>query len=40
MVSRAGSVFDAEGRMTDEKVRGQLRDYLQAFAAFAASRRD
>lgn len=39
MVSRAASVFDAEGRLTDEKVQGQLRDYLAAFAGFVATTR-
>ncbi|RZA12593.1 MAG: NAD(P)H-dependent oxidoreductase, partial [Lysobacteraceae bacterium] len=36
MVSRAGSAFDAEGRLTDEKVRRQLAGFVQGFAAFAA----
>lgn len=33
MVSRAGSVFDDQGNLTDDKTRGQLRDYLAGFAA-------
>ena len=37
MVSRAGSVFDAEGKLVDEKVRGQLAGFVQGFAAFAGA---
>jgi chromate reductase, NAD(P)H dehydrogenase (quinone) len=33
-VSRAGNVFSAEGTLTDEAVREQLRKYLAGFAAF------
>ncbi|MGA0545633.1 NADPH-dependent FMN reductase [Brevundimonas sp. VNH65] len=33
MVARAGSVFDAEGRITDEAVRKRLTDFLNGFAA-------
>jgi chromate reductase len=33
MVSRAAGAFDAEGRLTDEAVRGQLAKYLAGFAA-------
>jgi len=40
MVSRAGSVFDADGRLVDDKVRGQLAGFVQGFAAFAAAPRD
>jgi chromate reductase, NAD(P)H dehydrogenase (quinone) len=36
MVSRAGSVFDAAGALTDEAVRTQLRQFLDGFCAFAA----
>ena len=36
MVSRAGGVFDAEGNMTDEKVREQLAGFMQGFAEFTA----
>lgn len=38
LVSRAQTVFDAEGAMTDEKVREQVRKFMQGFAAFARSR--
>ncbi|HSV48436.1 MAG TPA: NADPH-dependent FMN reductase [Ramlibacter sp.] len=31
MVSRAGQVFDANGTMTDEKVKAQLQQFLQGF---------
>ena len=31
LVSRAGTLFDAEGNLTDSKSREQLRDYLAAF---------
>jgi NAD(P)H-dependent FMN reductase len=37
MVSRAPSVFDAAGNLTDEKVREQLRGFIAGFTAFAAS---
>ena len=40
MVSRAGSVFDADGQLVDDKVRGQLAGFVQGFAAFAAAPRD
>ena len=33
MVSRAGTVFDANGEITDEKTRGQLQQFLQGFVA-------
>lgn len=33
-VSRAGGVFDAQSAMQDEKVREQLREFVQGFAAF------
>ena len=35
MVSRAASVFDAEGKLTDDKIRDQLRGFIAGFAAFA-----
>jgi NAD(P)H-dependent FMN reductase len=35
MVSRAGSVFDANGAITDEKVREQVRAFVQGFVEFA-----
>jgi chromate reductase len=34
MVSRAGSVFDAEGKLVDEKIRAQLQQFLAGFVAF------
>jgi chromate reductase, NAD(P)H dehydrogenase (quinone) len=40
MVSRAGSVFDAEGRLVDEKLRGQLQDFMAGFAQFVAGSDD
>jgi chromate reductase len=40
MVSRAGSAFDAEGRLTDDKVRQQLAGFVQGFAAYAAAGRN
>ena len=33
MVSRAGSAFDDQGNLTDDKTRAALRDYLAGFAA-------
>lgn len=33
-VSRAGSVFDANGALTDEKVREQLQGFLRGFVAY------
>lgn len=38
MVSRAGTVFDAEGRLVDDKVREQLQGFVQGFVAFVAKR--
>ena len=35
MVARASSVFDEQGELIDEKVRGQLRQFIEGFAAFA-----
>jgi len=35
-VSRAGTVFNEHGELTDEKIRGQLRQFIEGFAAFAA----
>ena len=32
MVSSAGKVFDAEGALTDEKVKGQLQGFMKGFA--------
>ena len=34
MVSRAGSVFDAEGQIVDEKVKHNLAAFIEGFAAF------
>lgn len=36
MVSRAQSVFDATGALTDEAVKDRLRQFVQGFATFAA----
>jgi NAD(P)H-dependent FMN reductase len=36
MVSRASSVFDGSGKLTDEKIRAALREFLKGFADFAA----
>lgn len=33
MVSRAGQVFNETGEMVDEKMKGQLQQFLQGFAA-------
>ncbi|MGR6431074.1 NADPH-dependent FMN reductase [Rhizobium sp. PAMB 3174] len=38
MVSRAGSVFDAGGKLTDDKVAEQLKAFLADFAAHVARR--
>ena len=38
MVSRAGQVFDEQGGIRDETVRGSLARFLTGFAAFAAER--
>jgi NAD(P)H-dependent FMN reductase len=35
-VLRAGDVFDAQGNLVDERVREQLRKFMQGFAAFLA----
>lgn len=40
MVSRAGTVFDADGMLIDDKLRGQLRNFVAGFAHFAASAAD
>lgn len=37
MVSRAGSVFDESGVLADEKIQGQLRQFLQGFVGFIQS---
>ena len=38
MVSRAPTMFDGNGTLSDEKLREQLRNFVHGFAAFAASR--
>jgi NAD(P)H-dependent FMN reductase len=38
MVSRAGTVFDAEGNLVDDKVRAQLQQFMQGFVAFVQKR--
>ena len=38
MVSRAGQVFDAEGKLVDETVRNNLAGFIKGFAAFAAAK--
>ena len=39
MVSRAGAVFDADGRITDEKVNRNLAAFIEGFVSFVASRK-
>jgi NAD(P)H-dependent FMN reductase len=36
MVSKAGQVFDADGKLQDEDLRKRLANYLQGFAKFVA----
>ena len=36
-VSRAGNVFDANGKLVDDQVREQLRKFLDGFVKFAAA---
>lgn len=38
MVSRASQVFDDEGRLRDDAVRGQLQKFVAGFAAYAGTR--
>lgn len=38
MVSRAGTVFDADGHLVDDKVREQLQHFVQGFVAFVQRR--
>jgi chromate reductase, NAD(P)H dehydrogenase (quinone) len=38
LVSRAGQAFDADGRLVDEAVAGQLGKFVKGFAAFAAAK--
>jgi chromate reductase, NAD(P)H dehydrogenase (quinone) len=37
LVSRAGSVFNSEGEMVDEKMKAQLRQFVEGFSEFVAS---
>jgi NAD(P)H-dependent FMN reductase len=37
MVSRAGTVFNEAGEMVDDKIKDQLRQYLNGFAEFCKS---
>ncbi|EAR51975.1 NADPH-dependent FMN reductase [Oceanicola granulosus HTCC2516] len=39
MVARAGSVFDDDGRMTDEDMQAKLEKFLAGFVAFASAQR-
>ena len=36
-VSRAGDVFDAEGKLVDDRIREQLKKYLAGFCEFVAA---
>jgi NAD(P)H-dependent FMN reductase len=36
-VSRANDVFNADGALVDERIRGQLEKYLAGFCAFVAA---
>lgn len=38
MVSRAGTVFDANGQLVDDKVRGQLQQFVGGFVEFVKGR--
>jgi chromate reductase len=38
-VAQASKVFDADGKLTDETARNQLKDYMAAFGAFVAVNR-
>lgn len=38
LVSRAGSVFDADGKLVDDKVREQLQRFLHGFVDFVRKR--
>jgi hypothetical protein len=39
MVGRGATVFNEHGELIDEKVRGQLRQFIEGFAAFAKETR-
>ncbi|MFG6460376.1 NADPH-dependent FMN reductase [Roseateles sp. DXS20W] len=38
MVSKAGAVFDADGRLIDDKVRAQLQQFVEGFVGFVQKR--
>jgi chromate reductase, NAD(P)H dehydrogenase (quinone) len=38
LVSKAGSLFDAEGNLVDEKSRGKLREFVGGFVGFIKGR--
>lgn len=38
MVSRAGTVFDADGQLVDDKLRGQLQQFVHGFVEFVQRR--
>jgi NAD(P)H-dependent FMN reductase len=38
MVSKAGTVFDADGQLVDDKVRAQLQQFVDGFVAFVQKR--
>jgi hypothetical protein len=38
MVSKAGTVFDADGQLVDDKVRAQLQQFLAGFVGFVRQR--
>lgn len=40
LVSRAGDVFDDTGKLVDDQVREQLRQFVEGFSAFARERSD
>lgn len=37
MVARAGTVFDDQGALVDEKIRAQLQQFMQGFVAYVKS---
>lgn len=39
LVSRAQAAFDDQGKLTDEKVRSQLKNFVEGFVTFARSTR-
>jgi hypothetical protein len=40
MVARAGDAFDDQGRMTDDRVRERLKQFLAGFVAFVGATGD